>query len=163
MQQGCCKLPDEVAAYDALHHRAQQESQYRTQAGLQGFARFPSTQQLAYESAEKGTQDDAPGQKEQSDEGADQATPCAPFAAAAVFGSQEGDEIIEHLDDDDNAQPYQQLGKAELYFFCKVEQQQSGVCQRRTGQHGKDAAGQTCQQAEGTCDDKKNIHNSENG
>ena len=81
----------------------------------------------------KGAEDDAPRHEEQAYEGTCQASTLAPSASAAILGAQQGDEVVEPLDDNDQHEPHHQLRRTELYAVGKVEQQHAPIGQRRAG------------------------------
>ena len=89
------------------------------------------------------------GIEEQPDEGSGKASACSPARSAAVFAAQHGDEIVEHLYDDDNQQPQQQLGGRVLHLVGEVQQQQTGIGHGRTGNYGQETACQSRYQARG--------------
>ena len=152
------KLPDEVSAQGTFHHRAQQKSQQGAEARAEGIFCFASAQQLADEGAQKGAENDAPGHEEQAGDRACQTAPFAPSAATAVLGAQQGDEVVEHLHDDNQHKPHHELRGAELYAVGKVQHQHAAIGQRRAGQGGENAARQTCQQAEDAQYNQQNVH-----
>lgn len=68
-----------------------------------------------------------------------------------------GDEIVEHLYDDDNQQPQQQLGGRVLHLVGEVQQQQTGIGHGRTGNYGQETACQSRYQAEDTHQNEKDV------
>ena len=80
-----------------------------------------------------------------------------PARSAAVFAAQHGDEIVEHLYDDDNQQPQQQLGGRVLHLVGEVQQQQTGIGHGRTGNYGQETACQSRYQAEDTHQNEKDV------
>ena len=71
--------------------------------------------------------------------------------------AQHGDEIVEHLYDDDNQQPQQQLGGRVLHLVGEVQQQQTGIGHGRTGNYGQETACQSRYQAEDTHQNEKDV------
>ncbi len=149
------QTPCEVSAQHAFQYRAEEEAEQGAQSRLQSLpvSLPPKSSPIK---APKNGRVQCPGHEEQPMR-VPARHPRVPQRVPPLYLLPAWDEIVEHLYDDDNQQPQQQLGGRVLHLVGEVQQQQTGIGHGRTGNYGQETACQSRYQAEDTHQNEKDV------